>query len=376
VVVVRGDGDLVRLEADGSVREGWGGRTPVPCAERDELDRDARGRYLLACTSTAEDGTRVTSLVRWDAHGRLDRTLGVGGVARVAGLVVGAAAVPLPGGRTLALGGRPYVAGQPPVLVTTVLDRRGREVSVDERELATVEGVPPEYRASTAVSVVAEPLSDGAAVAVHAETLLTVTPIFRPTDPFLLVFDRDGTEVARIEGPGLPNGNAAAASHIVSLAEVGPGRVAVLEDWWELLGSPRPEARADEGVHVYTLDGAEEASYTPVGPPSADYPDGRPIRVLTLAATDEGRQLLLGGAWSPEPYRWEGAVARVDTLTGALDPGFGGDGIATTGVDGSDLDARGDDPNQLDVTGLTSTSPTLDTPGGVTRLWNQRTPPP
>jgi hypothetical protein len=257
-----------------------------------------------------------------------------------------------------------------------VLDRRGREVSVDECELETVEGVPPEYRASTAVSVVAEPLSDGAAVAVHAETLLTVTPIFRPTDPFLLVFDRDGAEVARIEGPGLPNGNAAAESHIVSLAEVGPGRVAVLEDWWELLGGPRPQARADEGVHVYTLDGAEEASYTPVGPPSADYPDGRPIRVRTLAATDGGRQLLLGGAWSPELYRWEGAVARVDTATGALDPGFGGDGIAVAGVDATDLDARGDDPKQLDVTGLTSTSPTLDTPGGVTRLWNQRTPPP
>ena len=183
-------------------------------------------------------------------------------------------------------------------------------------------------------------------------------------------------EVARIEGPGLPNGTPASESHVVSLAEVGPGRLAVLERWWELLDGPRPQARADETVHVYALDGTEEASYTPVGPPSADYPAGRPLTARTLAATDGGRQLVLGGAWSPELYRWEGAVARVDTATGALDGGFGGDGVATTGVDGRDLDARGDDPDQLDVTGPTSVSPTPDTPGGVTRLWNQRTPPP
>jgi hypothetical protein len=375
VVVVRGDGELVRLEADGSVREGWGGPTPVPCAERDELDRDARDRYLLACTSTAEDGSRVTALVRWDARGRPDRSFGDGGVARLEGQVEGAAAVPLPGGRTLALGGRPYVAGRPPVLVTTVLDRRGRVLSTGERELATVESVPPEYRASTAVSVVAEPLSDGAAVAVHAETLLTLTPIFRPTDPFVLVFDRDGAEVARIEGPAMPGGSAAAESHVVALAEVGPGRVAVLEEWWQLVDGPRPSALADEVVHVYGPDGAEEASYTPVGPPSADYPDGRPVSARTLAATDGGRRLLVGGAWAPELYAWEGAVARVNTATGALDPGFGGDGIATTGVYGSDLDARADDPDRVDVTGPTSTSPGPDTPGGVTRLWNQPAPP-
>ena len=135
VVVARGDGDLVKVAADGSVVAGWGGPTPVPCAERDEVDRDHRGRYLLACTSSAADGTRVTSLVRYTARGRLDHRVGRGGVVRLGGEVEGAAAVPLPGGRVLTLGGRPFVAGEPPVLVTTVLDTHGRVVSAGERDL-------------------------------------------------------------------------------------------------------------------------------------------------------------------------------------------------------------------------------------------------
>jgi hypothetical protein len=374
VVVARGDGELVKVAADGSVVAGWGGPTPVPCAERDEVDRDRRGRYLVACTSSAsstspasstssaEDGARTTSLVRYTARGRLDRGFGHGGVVRLPGEVEGAAAVPLPDGRVLALGGRPFVAGQPPVLVTTVLDAHGRVVSTGERDLDVVEGVPPEYRESTAVTVVAEPLADGAVAAVHASTVLTITDVFRPTDPFLLVFGRDGGEVARLEGPPLPGANAAASSFVVSMAEVAPGRIAVLEDWWELVNGPRPAAREDEQVRIYGLDGAEEARFTPVAPATGDVPGSGAFTARTLAAAGGGRYLMVGGF---------GGVERYATATWSLDPGFGAGGLADTGpLDGRDLDPRGDDPGQIDVTGSYTIPAQPETHVAVTRLWN------
>jgi hypothetical protein len=374
VVVVTGDGELVKVAADGAVVAGWGGPPPVPCAERDEVERDDRGRYLLTCTSTAGDGTRATDLVRYTARGRLDRRFGTGGVVRL-GALEGAAAVPLPGGGVLALGGRPFVAGQAPVLVTTVLDGRGRVTSTAERELDVVEDVPQEYRSSTAVTVVAEPLADGAVVAVHASILLTVTDAFRPTDPFLLVFDREGAEVARLDGPPLPNGNPAGSSIVRSMAEVAPGRIAVLETQWELLaGGPRPSYRQDEYVHVYRRDGTEERQFTPMAPATAEAPDGRPFTPRALAATGGGRHLLLGGAWAPAPDTWQGGVARYDTATWALDPTFGTDGMAGTGsVDVRDLDPREDGPAQIDATGVDAIPAAPDTPAAVTRLWN---PPP
>jgi hypothetical protein len=369
VVVVRGDGELVKVAADGAVVAGWGGPTPVPCAERDEVDRDGRGRYLVTCMSTAEDGTRATALVRYTARGRLDRGFGNGGVVRLAGEVEGAAAVPLPGGRVLALGGRPDVAGQPPVLVTTVLDARGRVVSTGERDLEVVEGVPAEFRASTAVTVVAEPLAGGAVAAVHASTLLTITDIFRPTDPFLLVFGRDGGEVARLDGPPLPNGNAAAESFVVSMAEVAPGRIAVLEDWWELIDGPRPAAREDEQVRIYRLDGTEEHRFTPVAPGTAEEPGSQPFTSRTLAVTGAGRHLLVGGVWATDT--WHGGVTRYAIASWAPDPGFGTGGMADVGpLDVRDLDARGDDPAQLDATGPNAIPAGPDTPAAITRLWN------
>lgn len=367
VVVARGDGELVKLAGDGSVVAGWGGPAPVPCVERDEVDRDDRGRYVLACTSTAGDGTRTTAVVRYTAGGRLDRRFGQGGVVRLGGEVEGAAAVPLPGGRVLALGGRPHVTGQPPVLVTAVLDARGRVVSTGERDLDVVEGVPPEFRESTAVTVVAEPLADGAVAAVHASTLLTITDVFRPTDPFLLVFGRDGSEVARLDGPPLPGGNPAASSFVVSMAEIAPGRIAVLEDWWELVDGPRPSAREDEDVRIYRLDGTEERRFTPVGPDSAE---GRPFTSRTLAVSGGGRHLLVGGVWAPADT-WLGGVARYATATWTLDPRFGTDGIADTGpLDVRDLDPRGDNPAQLDATGPHAIPAGPDTPAAVIRLWN------
>jgi hypothetical protein len=373
VVVARGGAGsvaLVKLDAGGSVVAGWGGPTPVPCAERDEVDRDHRGRYLLACTSTAEDGSRVTALVRYTARGRLDRGFGDGGVVRLDGEVEGAAAVPLPGGRVLALGGRPPVAGtgQPPVLVTTVLNAHGRVVSTGERDLDVVAGVPPEFVAGTVVTVVAEPLADGAVAAVHASTVLTITDVFRPTDPFLLVFDRKGGEVARLEGPPLPGGSSSASSFVVSMAEVAPGRIAVLEDWWQLVG-PRPTARADEQVRVYGLDGTEEQRFTPVAPASPEAPEGRPFVPQALAVTGGGRHLLVGGVLAAEP--WNGGVARYPTATWTLDPAFGTDGMASTGpLDVRDLDPRGDNPEQVDATGPYAIPAGPDTPAAVTRLWN------
>ena len=371
VVVARGDGELVKVDARGAAVAGWGGPTPVPCAERDEVDRDDRGRYLLACTFTAEDGTRATALVRYGAHGRLDRRFGRGGVARLGGEVEGAAAVPLPGGRVLALGGRPDAPGGPPVLVTTVLDARGRVVSTGERDLGTVEGVPPEFVEGTAVTVVAEPLAGGAVAAIHASTVLNLTDAFRPTDPFLLVFGRDGEEVARFDGPGLPGGGTSGSSFVVAMAEVAPGRIAVLDDRWEIYG-PRPYLREDEEVHVYGPDGAEQHRFTPVAPPTAEWPEGGPFTARTLAVTGGGRHLVVGGVW--QAGTWRGGVARYATATWAPDPAFGTDGMADTGpLDVRDLDPRGDDPAQLDATGPRAVPAGPDTPAAVTRLLN---PPP
>ena len=372
VVVVRGDGELVKLAEDGSVVAGWGGAVPVPCAERDEVDRDGRGRALLACTSTAGDGARVTALVRYTAAGRLDRRFVDAGVVRLAGQVEGAAAVPLPGGRVLAMGGRPAVAGAPPVLVTTVLDRRGAVVSTEERELDLVD-IPPEFRAGTAVTVVAEPLADGAVAAVHASTLLTVTDRFRPTDPFLVVVDRAGAEVARLDGPSLHGGPMSGSSAVVSLAEVAPGRIAVLEDWYELSG-PHPSVRTDETVHVYGPDGTEDTTFTPVGPPTAEAPEGAAFTARTLAATDGGRHVLVGGA-RQEPDGPRGGVARYATATGALALRFGRGGMATVGpADVEDLDVHGD-AGPIDVTGPAAVPAGPTTAAVVTRLWGGPTAP-
>jgi hypothetical protein len=185
-------------------RRDGSGALPVPCAQRDEIERDAAGRYLLACTSTAPDGTPVADIVRITADGQPDPRFGTAGVARLPGAIAGAAAVTLPGGRILALGGPPPVAGATPVLVTTVLDHRGHVLSSQQQELDQVEEVPPEYRNGVLVTVVAEPTRDGAVVAVHASTLLTITDVFRPADPFLLLFDAAGHEAGRIEGPRHP----------------------------------------------------------------------------------------------------------------------------------------------------------------------------
>jgi hypothetical protein len=153
------------------------------------------------------------------------------------------------------------------------------------------------------------------------------------------------------------------------MAEVAPGRIAVLEDWWELVDGPRPDAREDEQVRIYTLDGTdgtdgtEERQFTPIGP------EGRPFTARTLAVTGSGQHLLVGGALGGE--QWQGGVARYDSATGSLDPTFGTDGIAATGsLDPRDLDARGDEPAQLDVTGPHAIPAGPDTPAAITRLWN------
>jgi hypothetical protein len=377
IVVARGedDGELVRLGADGTVVDGWGGVTPVPCGERDEVDRHRDG-YLLACTVTADDGSRATHVVRYGGDGRPDARFGAAGVVRLAGEVEGAAAVPLPGGRALAIGGRPPQAGAAPVLVTTVLDRRGRVLSSIDEELV-LPAWPPDQGLGADVTVVAEPTRGGAVAAVHPGLVLPTADWIRPADPFLLVFDRSGARVRRIEGPAYPEG--VGDSTILSLAELPGGHIAALEERWALLDSPRPTADYSYPVHVYARDGTEVTSFEPVRPPTDDDPTERPLYPHALLATADGRHLLVGGAATPDEAGSRGAVLRYDTATWSVDPTFGAGGLASLGVRDEvwDLDPRGDDPGRVDATARRIPSDVDPaTPAVVTRLWNPPPPPP
>jgi len=373
VVVAVGEGELSRLAADGTVVDGWGGTLPVPCAERDEIDGDASGRYLLACTSTAPDGTRVTDVVRIAADGQPDPHFGTDGVVRLPGAIEGAAAVTLPGGRILALGGPPPAAGVTPVLVTTVLDHRGGLLSTDAQELAQVEAVPPDVRNGVAVTVVAEPTRHGAVVAVHASTLLTITDIFRPADPFLLLFDTAGNQTGRIEGPAVPPG--AGYAHVLAMAELPGRRLAVLEEWWRISGSVRPFPESGRRVHVYTPDGVDEHVFVPEIPAEVAAP-GHLLQAETLLVTDGGEHLLVGGVHPTGDWGWHGGVVRYDTATWTLDDEFGTAGLADLGeLSVADLDLRSGRADRVDATG--TAGPPLTPPQGpaaVTRIWNR--PPP
>lgn len=374
MVVVRGrdGGELVRLAADGSVVAGWGGATPVPCAERDEVDRDASGRYLLVCTSTAEDGSRVTDVLRYTGAGRLDRRFGAGGVVRLEGAVERAAAVPLPGGRVLALGGRPPTPGQPPLLVTTVLDRRGRVVTSSQEEVPLATW-PPDQGNGVQVSVVAEPTRRGAVAAVHPGIVLSTPDWLRPSDPFLLVFGSDGAQVGRLEGPAYPAqvGN----STIMALAELPGGRIAALEERWTLRSGPRPTADYSWPVHVYAPDGTELHQFLPQRPATSEDPQVRGLAAATLLVTARGRHLLVGGTYSPEDYVTNGAVLRYDTATWTVDPTFGRAGLADVGwrVAVADLDPR-DERAQVYATGRWIPTETEPEGVAVVRLWNRARP--
>lgn len=371
-VVARGEdrGELVKLASDGSVVAGWGGATPVACAERDEIDRHRDG-YLLACTSTAEDGTRATHVVRHTDAGRPDPRFGTGGVVALAGEVEGAAAVPLPGGSVLVLGGRPPRAGEPPVLVRTVLDRRGRVVSSTDEAL-TLPDWPPDQGLGADVTVVAEPTRRGAVAAIHPGLVLPTADWIRPSDPFLVVFDRTGTPVRRLEGPAYPGGTG--DSTITALAELPGGRIAALEERW--VDSPRPTADYSWPIHVYAPDGTELATVEPARPATTEDPHARRLAATTLMAGAGGRHLLVGGTYSPRGYETNGAVLHYDTATWSVDPSFGTGGLADLGwrVVVRDLDPRGDDPTRLDATArLSPTDLDPATPAIVVRLWN---PPP
>jgi hypothetical protein len=376
VVFVRGEdhGELVRLTADGSVVAGWGGVTPVPCGGRDEIDRDARDGYLLTCASTAEDGARVTDVLRYSATGQLDDRFGADGVVRLAGQVEGAAAVPLPGGRVLALGGRPPTPGLPPLLVTTVLDRRGRVLTTTEEEVEIAASTPDDGN-GVQVVVTAEPTSRGAVAAIHPGIVLSVVDWLRPSDPHLLMFNRGGAQVARMEGPTYPDG--AGNSTVLELAELPGGRIAALEERWTLTDSPRPTADYSWLIHIYEQDGSELHQIRPERPATPDDPQVRPVAARTLLLTGGGRHLLVGGTYSPEDYVTNGAVLRYDTSTWAVDPAFGEAGLADLGwlAVVEDLDPRADDPAQADAT--TRRIPTdVDParPAAVVRLWNQPSP--
>jgi hypothetical protein len=370
-VVARGrdGGELVELASAGSVVVGWGGATPVACAERDELDRHRDG-YLLACTSTAEDGARVTHVLRYTDAGRPDPRFGTGGVVALAGEVEGVAAVPLPRGRILVLGGRPPRTGEPPVLVTTVLDRRGRLVSSTDEELTLPEW-PPDQGLGADVTVVAEPTRRGAVAAIHPGLVLPSADWLRPSDPFLVVFDGSGTPVRRMEGPAYPDRTG--DSTIIALAELPRGRVAALEERWILADSPRPTADYSWPIHIYAADGTEVGTVEPARPATAEDPQVRDLAATTLMASAGGRHLLVGGTYSPQEYETNGAVLRYDTATWSVDRTFGAGGLADLGshLVVRDLDPRGDDPTRLDATArVTPLEVDPTTPAIVVRLWN------
>jgi hypothetical protein len=260
--------------------------------------------------------------------------------------------------------------------VTTVLDRRGRVVSSTDEQL-TLPDWPPDQGLGTDVTVVAEPTRRGAVAAVHPGLVLQTADWIRPSDPFLLVFDRSGTPVRRLEGPAYPDGTG--DSTITALAELPGGRIAALEERWILLDGPRPFADYSWPIHVYAADGTELATVEPSRPGTAGDPQARDVAATSLLTGAGGRHLLVGGSYSPRESETNGAVLRYDTATWTVDPAFGAGGLADLGwrLAVRDLDARGGDPDRLDATArLTPTDVDPATPAIVTRLWNPPPAPP
>lgn len=362
-VVATGDAGLVHVGVDGTVDAGWGAPYPVPCAGRDDLDHDARGRFVLACDRSGGDGLPVGEVVRFTRSGQLDTSFGDGGVARapvpVGGLSV--APLPAPGHGYLGVGELAEV-GTPdsvPTVAVVVFDRDGAVAASSQIALPTVPpGVPT--IGSWRVSTLVVPAGAAAVAAVNVTfELVTGLPVGYC---LVLRFDAQGVEIGRFDGPSPPAD--VGFSAITALTELPDGQLAAATHGEGLiLNFPEATPVSSSSIVVYTPDGTALRAVAPTTPA------GGRIDGSSLLATPQGRLVLGGGTSSPDGTTRTAVVARYDSATLELDARFGNHGVATVALRSvSDLARRSDGISQVYVGGLDDQSrPT------VTRLWNMTT---
>lgn len=352
VVVSASRHDRLRLVTeDGVLDPAWGEPLPVPCLGRGEVVRDRRDRFVVACAGPGGAGGTAVDLVRVTAAGRVDRTFGTDGVARL----------PAPAPAAVVPAGPGYVgvrleapAEAVPALAVTVL----REDGTVARESTVPLGGEPLPPGGRAPAVVVEPARDGALVTVAPA--LSLAPDGDPGS--VLRLDRRGRVDLRLDGPwpGAPG----PYTGLHGAVELPDGRIAVTTASTSSPAGERPEA-VHHVVDVYGRRGRHQRSIPlVVQPPGAPFRESLQLR--TLVGTGGGRWLWAAGSVSPIACAPGGScevVARYDTATGAPDPAFGRGAAVPVDHVVDDMDARLGGPPQVYLAGSDGTV-------SVTRLWD------